>query len=277
MKKTMLIVIIIFGMLFVHCENVYAEYMTEEECSYAENSAMCENDDPNVKEINGMDARGAFGVFGCWWDESLNKCRGHESKVGYSDQAVAGDNVAPNFAQDDCSQYSGQGGKYDQRTENDCKNAGCVFDRESALCKAADENNMAVYGNHVKCPTITSTTACENTLICTWTDGKCTYDLSIYKNIQEKNADCEGIFGTFWDDLKYIGNIFRIVAPILVLVLSTYDYITAVASKDADGLKKANTRMIKRLVLIVFLVFLPTLVEIFLALLVGADVSTCIS
>ena len=115
---------------------------------------------------------------------------------------------------------------------------------------------------------------------CKWNEKKnrCMVNLNIIDddNIIQKKADCGGIFGNFWGSLKYIAKIFRIVAPIMVVALSTFEYVKALTSKDAEGLKKANARLIKRLILIVILIFLPTLIEIFLGLIVDGNPTTCL-
>ena len=70
--------------------------------------------------------------------------------------------------------------------------------------------------------------------------------------------------GGFKDDLQSIFNAFKIVAPILTLVLSSFEYMTSITSKDGEGLKKANKRLINRIILVAILFFMPILLNIIL-------------
>ena len=88
---------------------------------------------------------------------------------------------------------------------------------------------------------------------------------------------CQDIFGSFYDDLQMGFKAFKIVAPLLVLIFSVSEYLKAVFSKDAEGLKDANKRLIRRGILLVVLFFLPTILNILLSLLLGTEFGTCIS
>ncbi len=81
------------------------------------------------------------------------------------------------------------------------------------------------------------------------------------------NNDCSGVIGSFSEDLRSFLKIFRIIAPIMVMGLSVYEYLIAVINKDADQLKKCNGRLIKRIILMAVLFFLPSLVDLLLKLL----------
>jgi len=86
--------------------------------------------------------------------------------------------------------------------------------------------------------------------------------------------DCES-----WDKtLKDIQNIFdfcKIVVPLLVIGLSTFDFIKAITGKDDKDMKKAFHKLLKRLALAVVFFFLPTLLN-FLLDLVGTNTSVCV-
>ncbi len=89
----------------------------------------------------------------------------------------------------------------------------------------------------------------------------------------EEYRDCEGIFGDVGkkDSVAYfLQQVFKIMgyaAPILCLVLSTFDFVKATASQDKDNLSKASKRTIKRVVLAIVLFFLPTLINFLFPLL----------
>ena len=71
---------------------------------------------------------------------------------------------------------------------------------------------------------------------------------------------CEGILGDSLMSLikKYLGWI-RIIAPILVIVLSAVDFGKAVLSDDQKALSKAFSNLIKRMIIVVAIIFIPYL------------------
>ena len=85
---------------------------------------------------------------------------------------------------------------------------------------------------------------------------------------------------TSWrDTLQDFQNIFdfcKIVVPLLVIGLSTFDFIKAITGKDDKDMKKSFNRLLKRLALAVVFFFLPTLLN-FLLELVGAGAEVCVS
>lgn len=85
-------------------------------------------------------------------------------------------------------------------------------------------------------------------------------------NDQVENS-CDGLLGSFKDDLDAILDAIRIIGPIMVVVFSTIEYLKVIFDKDADAIKKANSRLIKRLILVAVLFLLPSLIEIFLDIL----------
>ncbi len=94
-----------------------------------------------------------------------------------------------------------------------------------------------------------------------------------------QNIDTTGncsVLGSFKGDLQAIFEMIRIFAPILTAIISVYEYLTALFMKNADELKKANSRLIKRLFLIAALFLLPTFLNIVLDLIDSGDYSTCI-
>ena len=77
-------------------------------------------------------------------------------------------------------------------------------------------------------------------------------------------------------DFQYIFDFCKIVIPLLIIGLSVFDFIKAVAGKDAKDLKKAGTRLMKRLALAIVFFFLPILLEFLLNNLFGANVDICV-
>lgn len=92
-------------------------------------------------------------------------------------------------------------------------------------------------------------------------------------NSGDSDTDCN-VLGEFGEDLQSIFNVFKIVAPILTLVLSTYDFVVSITSKAAEGLQKSSKKFVTRLVLVVLLYLLPTLINLLLQLTISG--STCV-
>lgn len=86
-------------------------------------------------------------------------------------------------------------------------------------------------------------------------------------------ADCSGqnaVLGNVNDPdsvawlLQKLLDYARLIGPFIVLIMSSLDYLKAVLNSDEDSLKKANKKLVTRLMLIVALFLLPTLVSVLL-------------
>lgn len=93
--------------------------------------------------------------------------------------------------------------------------------------------------------------------------------------IQGDKDGCEGVLGGVKKDLSNILKAMRILAPILVAIYTTYDYVTAILAKDAEKMKKSNSKFVKRLVLMVVLYLLPVIINLLLGI-IDESYSTCI-
>ena len=105
------------------------------------------------------------------------------------------------------------------------------------------------------------------------------YQKNVSLKINTKNyktkANCEGILGDETIDfLQKIFNIVKIVAPLLVLGLTIFEFAKAVISQDQDALKKAGNLFVKRLIIMIVLFFLPTIINLLLELLDNSN-GTC--
>ena len=78
--------------------------------------------------------------------------------------------------------------------------------------------------------------------------------------------------GQFLQDIYFL---MRVGAPALVLILSTIDYIKAITSSNADELKKANGRTVKRLIIGILVLLLPFLLDVLFDLFGLYDLSRC--
>ena len=82
-------------------------------------------------------------------------------------------------------------------------------------------------------------------------------------------------FTTLGQFLQDLFSLIRIAVPALVIILTTIDYIKAIASSNADELKKANGRTVKRLIIGILVFLLPFLLDILFDLFGLYDLSRC--
>ena len=99
--------------------------------------------------------------------------------------------------------------------------------------------------------------------------------LSLNKYVMMLDADCEGILGPeLMGILQEVFTIIRIAVPVLVVVLISVDMLSAVTSGDEKGVKEAQSRAIKRVIIGVVIFFIPTLVN-FVLKMAGYVSGTC--
>ena len=84
-----------------------------------------------------------------------------------------------------------------------------------------------------------------------------------------KDIQCEDIFtddpGSVGWMLNTIFNYIKIIGPILVVLLSSIDFIKAVVGTDEKAMKEAQSKLVIRLVAAVALFLIPTLVQLLLS------------
>lgn len=92
----------------------------------------------------------------------------------------------------------------------------------------------------------------------------------------DKGQVCQGLLGkTLKQDITSILNVIKIIAPLLVVIFTIYELISAVASKEDDALAKAISRLTTRIILVAVLFFLPILLDLLLGF-IDSKYSTCI-
>ena len=64
--------------------------------------------------------------------------------------------------------------------------------------------------------------------------------------------------------VQLVLNIIKVVGPILVIILSSVDFISVIIKSDNEQFQKAQKRLITRLVLALLLFLIPVLVEVIL-------------
>jgi len=115
--------------------------------------------------------------------------------------------------------------------------------------------------------------------------GGMTEDLhpNIFPDLDSGTEDqCNALFLKKNGELNELGEfvadaflLIKIAAPILVIVLSTIDYLKAIMNSNSDEIKKANQRTIKRLIIGLIIFFLPFLLDLLFHLFGLYDISKC--
>jgi len=99
--------------------------------------------------------------------------------------------------------------------------------------------------------------------------------------VESEGLSCESIFikngeyNSLYYALQDAFSLIKFVVPVLILVLSSMDYIKAITSHDAEGLKKANTRFVKRLAIGIIIFLLPFLLDFTFEAFGLYDLGTC--
>lgn len=95
-------------------------------------------------------------------------------------------------------------------------------------------------------------------------------DLKEDLNSYNQSTTCNGILGEPGNEesvawlLQQILNYIKILGPILVVILSSMDFAKAIIASDDESMKKAEKKLMIRLVLAVALFLVPTLVSVML-------------
>lgn len=69
-------------------------------------------------------------------------------------------------------------------------------------------------------------------------------------------------------------NLIKFAVPIILLVMSVLDFIKAIATNNNDEIKKSTSKFIKRLIIAILILVLPTLLYFILNDLIGLE--TCL-
>lgn len=104
------------------------------------------------------------------------------------------------------------------------------------------------------------------------------YSINLINDSEDNVGEevCTSLLGeNLTKDLESIMGIIRFVGPLLVIFLSSMEYIAAITSKDDDAIKKCTNKLFSRLVLIVILFLLPSLLNLLLSIL-DQKYTTCI-
>jgi len=72
-----------------------------------------------------------------------------------------------------------------------------------------------------------------------------------------------------WQFVGYIMMIFKIVIPLLLLILGMFDLGKAVVASDDKAINKATTALVKRAVAAIIIFFIPTLIGFVFSIVAG--------
>lgn len=90
-------------------------------------------------------------------------------------------------------------------------------------------------------------------------------DLISIVEINDTPKSCNEIIDSkMIEILHLLVNIFKILVPIILLVLGSLDLVQAVFSQDESGIKKAQGKFIKRLIIAVVIFLIPTILHVIL-------------
>lgn len=85
-----------------------------------------------------------------------------------------------------------------------------------------------------------------------------------YQEINLEPLNCDNLFADFADVIKTAYFLIEIGALVLVIVLSVLEYAKIILADGQDEMKKANQKLIKRLIVLVVIFLLPALVNLIL-------------
>ena len=84
------------------------------------------------------------------------------------------------------------------------------------------------------------------------------------QNLDYGELDCDTLFADMADIIKDAYFILEIISILIVVIRTALDYSKVFLSDDKDQLKKANDKLIKRIVILIIILLLPALVNLFL-------------
>ena len=95
-------------------------------------------------------------------------------------------------------------------------------------------------------------------------------DLEGQLEFGDEIQDCDSLLGSTEDEesvawlLQQVLNYVKILGPILVVILSSIDFAKSIIASDDENMKKAEKKLVVRLILAVALFLIPTLVSVLL-------------
>ena len=75
--------------------------------------------------------------------------------------------------------------------------------------------------------------------------------------------------------LQHILNYIKVLGPLLVIVISSFDFAKIIIQSDDEAMAKAQKKLIMRLILVAALFFIPTIVTALLDIFGITTTATC--
>ena len=89
------------------------------------------------------------------------------------------------------------------------------------------------------------------------------------------NVTCQSIIEPeLLATIQMFFNIFQIIIPVLILILSAVDFIVAIAGSDDKKMKEATGKLVKRLLMAALFALLPALINLLLSW-INTTYTTC--
>ena len=94
--------------------------------------------------------------------------------------------------------------------------------------------------------------------------------------VMARAGECEAILSMeLVEFIHKIFNFIKFLIPIIILVLGVFDYLKAISLHDQDEIKKASTKLTKRLVIALFFFVIPTILQVLLSI-IDSAYTTCL-
>lgn len=97
--------------------------------------------------------------------------------------------------------------------------------------------------------------------------------VNAFSNVQVLD-DCSVLSENQRNDLQLVWTALRVVTPVLLVVLIMKDMLQAVTAGDEKKIKEAQSNAIKRIIVGIIIMFVPTIVNLILDL-IGNNLDTC--
>ncbi len=97
--------------------------------------------------------------------------------------------------------------------------------------------------------------------------------VNAFSNVQVLD-DCSVLSENQRNDLQLVWTALRVVTPVLLVVLIMKDMLQAVTAGDEKKIKEAQSNAIKRIIVGIIIMFVPTIVNLILDLM-GNNLDTC--
>lgn len=124
-----------------------------------------------------------------------------------------------------------------------------------------DKSNVENLGTVSSCTSFTTKNSCINS-----TNPKCVWNsehkmCSVNGNAYLSCGDAKDIPPVVPELMSYAVNLLKIVTPIILIIVGIIELVKAVASTNEDSMKKAQSKLIKKVIAAVMVFFVITIVQ----------------